>query len=64
MSDPDAIALTEAKVAIDTARRRHERDALIEYRQGHVIRAARHAQTARTLARVGPGETLVVREIG
>ena len=64
MTALDAVAMTEAKVAIDSARRRHEREAMDEYRQGHVIAAARHAQTARILAKRGPGETIVVKAIG
>lgn len=64
MTALDAVAMTEARVAIDSARRRHEREAMVEYRQGHIIRAARHAQTARQLARFGPGELVVVKEIG
>ena len=60
----EAIAVKEAKVAYDSARRRLEREALIEYRQGHVIRAAKAAEAARKLQRYGPSEITVIREIG
>jgi len=62
--DLDALAINEAKVTYDTARRRHELNALTEHRQGHPIRATVHSTAARRLSRYGPSETTVIREIG
>lgn len=64
MTALEAIAIREAKVQYDSARRRHELAAMTEYRAGHVIGGYKAAAAARRLQRYGPSETLVVREIG
>lgn len=64
MTALEAVAIQEAKVAYDSARRRLEREALTEYRAGHIIRAAKAAEAARKLQRYASSEVIVVREIG
>ena len=63
MTALEALAQQEARVTYDNARRRHERLALTEYRAGHIVAAAQHAQEARRLAKVAPAETLIVRRL-
>ena len=60
----DADAIREARVTYDSARRRHEREALVAYHNGRPLTAYRSAAAARRLQRYGPGELIVVREIG
>lgn len=64
MTALEAIAIQEARVQYDRARRRHELAAITEYRAGHVIGGYKAAVAARRLQRFGPSETLVIREIG
>ena len=59
----DALAQQEARVTYDNARRRHERLALTEYRAGHIVAAAQHAQETRRLAKFAPSETIVVSRL-
>ena len=64
MTALEALAVREARVQYDRARRRHELAAITEYRAGHVIGGYKAAAAARSLQRFGPSETIVVREIG
>lgn len=64
MTSRDAIAINEVRVTIDAARRRHERQALIDSKENRPLMAIKEAHAARILQRFGPGETIVVRTIG
>lgn len=63
MTALEAIAQREATVTYHAARQRHERLALVEYRAGHIVAAAKHAQESRRLAKFAPAETLVVARL-
>jgi hypothetical protein len=56
--------IAEARVAIDSARRRHERLALIAAREHKPLTRLAHAAAALRLRQYGPGETTVIRKFG
>ncbi len=60
MTDP----VIAARYQYDRARRAHERQSLLDYRAGRVVTGTAETAAARRLARYGPSETIVVKEIG
>lgn len=63
MTALEALAQREATVQYDRARRKHERNALIDARENRPLMSARERKAALRLARYGPSETLVVRPV-